>query len=692
MDGQVKKRSHSTEGGDDNSKQVLSSHISGGNVRTVRVGTVQVSKEARKMKTMSDREKNKLVSNGNTFGYGQAHTEWAKPPTEREIEKQHRASERSAFKRLTKQQKELLKKFRGKLGRDPRQERRLQTVVVTKDPWWARSQDHGASIDQQWAKADINQLIENDPHREGRASFKQNRPQNLSARVKSSQNNKQTDKLPSKYPRAPPHVYRKLKSIIFNDASLHVNVKKRQLRKLLKKKGYSPNVPELMNADPSSLDIYDRDGQNSVKYNCNRPKNCSVENRKNPSNSLQIQHMSLPDSGNNYNVNDAFIPAESFDGLKNGYAYKNGHLGVGYYLEATSAENRNLSDNDQTGMLPYDGDINEAMRRQDRDAIRKIMATRSDYRSDSQTSHAENTHTKSGKENGNHTYVNNDKQSLFRKPQEKPSKSRHQLARERRQKQIEKEQAARRDQVLRKQKPRSSESRSLNDEIDALEQEIANASTSASKVGLKKRLAQKKAILIRQERKAGQARREAERAAEAERIRKKKMQELQMSNEDVHRVHDVRNQPHSPLSQAISDFQTKSNSGIYESHSAPSRQQEFYAPHQTQQHFQPPPHQQPSMHSGQQYIQQQNYNQPTNGVYPGQYDQQQNYDQSFESTQKPNPVYGHGYGANKPREVDADNWSPGDWRNRSISHTNQVQGGVGSAPFANDYTWNKERY
>ena len=87
---------------------------------------------------------------------------------------------------------------------------------------------------------------------------------------------------------------------------------------------------------------------------------------------------------------------------------------------------------------------------------------------------------------------------------------------------------------MRKQKPRSNESGSLNDEIDALEQEIANASESASRVGLKKRLAQKKAILIRQERKEGQARREAERAAEAERIRKKKMQDLQMSNEDVH--------------------------------------------------------------------------------------------------------------------------------------------------------------
>ena len=131
---------------------------------------------------------------------------------------------------------------------------------------------------------------------------------------------------------------------------------------------------------------------------------------------------------------------------------------------------------------------------------------------------------------------------------------------------------------MRKQKPRSSESRSLNDEIDALEQEIANASTSASKVGLKKRLAQKKAILIRQERKEGQARREAERAAEAERIRKKKMQELQMSNEDVHRMHDVRNQPHSPLSQAISDFQTKSNSGIYESHS-PHHDSKNFMPH-----------------------------------------------------------------------------------------------------------------
>ena len=68
------------------------------------------------------------------------------------------------------------------------------------------------------------------------------------------------------------------------------------------------------------------------------------------------------------------------------------------------------------------------MRRQDRDAIRKIMATRSDYRSDGQTSHAGNAHTKYDKENGNHTYVNNDKQSLFRKHQEKPSKSRHQLA------------------------------------------------------------------------------------------------------------------------------------------------------------------------------------------------------------------------------------------------------------------------
>ena len=52
--------------------------------------------------------------------------------------------------------------------------------------------------------------------------------------------------------------------------------------------------------------------------------------------------MSLSDSGDNYNVNDAFIPSESFDGLKNGYAYKNGHLGVGYYLEATTLKTKNF--------------------------------------------------------------------------------------------------------------------------------------------------------------------------------------------------------------------------------------------------------------------------------------------------------------------------------------------------------------
>ena len=244
---------------------------------------------------------------------------------------------------------------------------------------------------------------------------------------------------------------------------------------------------------------------------------------------------------------------------------------------------------------------------------------------------------------------------------------------------------------MRKQKPRSSESGSLNDEIDALEQEIANASTSASRVGLKKRLAQKKAILIRQERKAGQARREAERAAEAERIRKKKMQDckcrmktfIECTTYGISHILHYRKQ-----------FQTskaKSNSGIYESHSAHHDSKNFM-PHIRHSNIFNLHHINNHRCILDSSIISNKITKPTNGVYPGQYDQQQNYDQSFESTQKPNPVYGHGYGANKPREVDADNWSPGDWRNRSISHTNQVQGGVGSAPFANDYTWNKERY
>ena len=684
MDGQAKKRLHTT--GDSDDKQVLSSHIGGGNVRTVRVGTVQVSREARKLKVMSEREKNKLVSNGNTFGYGAAHTEWAKPPTEREIEKQHRAAERSAFKKLTKQQKDLLKVFRAKLGRDPRQERRLQVVPVAKDPWWAKNENCEASIDQQWAKADIDQLIENDPHREGRTSFKQNHSSTLSACAPSSRNNKQMEKKRSKFPKAPPHVYRKLKSIIFNDASLHINVKKRQLRKLLKKKGYSPNVPELMDAELSPLDEQSCGAEGYVEPNRGRLDNCHRLSHQEPSQSLQIQNMSLPDSENNYNINDTFIPSESFNGLKNGYAYKNGHLGVGYYLEVADTVDNNCRGDDQSAALPYNGDINEAMRHQDRDAIRKIMATRSDYRNDSRNSNAENAQRKAGKENGVYDCANNEKQSLFRKPQQKTLKSRHQMARERRQKQIEKEQAMRRDQVLRKQKSRANESGSLHDEIDALEREIANASTSASKVGLKKRLAQKKAILIRQERKAGQARREAERAAEADRIRKKKIQDLQMLDEDAHNMHDVRHQQHSPLSQAISDFHAKGNSNGYTNHPIAPNNQDFYPPQQRQQHFQPPTYHEQPTHSRQQYHQQHNYDQHTNGASPG------NYDEPFRYGQQPNPVYGHGHGPNKPREVDADNWSPGDWRNKSMSRTNQMQGGVGSAPFANDYTWNKERY
>ena len=109
-------------------------------------------------------------------------------------------------------------------------------------------------VDQQWVEADIHQLIENDSHRQGRMGFKNNR----------NSNNKK------KLPLAPPHVYRKLKSIIFNDVSLHINVKKRQLKKLLKKKGYSSDVPELRRdyvADVDDDNTYDDDYNNVQTQN-----------------------------------------------------------------------------------------------------------------------------------------------------------------------------------------------------------------------------------------------------------------------------------------------------------------------------------------------------------------------------------------------------------------------------------------
>ena len=75
------------------------------------------------------------------------------------------------------------KGFRAKLGRDPRQERRSSSFryrsLVGKNENWKL--DRPAR-----AKADIDQLIENDRHREGRTSFKQNHPSTPSACVPSS--------------------------------------------------------------------------------------------------------------------------------------------------------------------------------------------------------------------------------------------------------------------------------------------------------------------------------------------------------------------------------------------------------------------------------------------------------------------------------------------------------------------------
>ena len=256
---------------------------------------------------------------------------------------------------------------------------------------------------------------------------------------------------------APPHVYRKLKSIIFNDVSLHINVKKRQLKKLLKKKGYSSDVPELRRdyvADVDDDNTYDDDynnvqTQNDIVeehiYSNNNDSNMKINSR-----SFNVQNITLPSSQNNYNAGEAFIPSEDFTGLKDGYAFKNGHLGVGYYLEGSSNNNNNNNNGSSNNMgidnvnvveedLPYGGDINEAMRLQDRDAVRKIMATRSDYRSDSRNSDV----SSGNKENGTASHTTTRQQaSLFKQVNKKPAKSRHQLARERRQKQIEKEQAA----------------------------------------------------------------------------------------------------------------------------------------------------------------------------------------------------------------------------------------------------------
>ena len=660
MDGQ-----QSTSAGNDE----RSSHLTGGNVRTVRVGAVSVSKEARKMKAASGRERAKLVSNlvsnGNTFG--QSHTEWAKPPTEKEVQRIHRAAERRAIKKLSEEHRRLLQQFREVLGRDPRQQKRLQQFsmlpkVVHDDELAILSSGRRAepsvhiyhknlaggvsvegceqvapkSASQQWSEnyyknTRHNHEMHNEDQPVRSQYYQDEQPQQRHEEGRNGGKSKSRK-------RAPPSVFRKLKSIIYNDVSVPESVKEKQFRRLLRSKGYSDEGV----------------GSNS---NGDRKPVGRVPVRK-----QQEDH--------------GVRPADDECG------------------------------DQSAGGLPYGGDINAAMSAQDRPAIRAIMNARSDYRQSEDTPYAEGA-TRSQAE----TEKENSQAHRQGQASAPPRKSRRESVQERRKRIIEREQAQREAQLNRKREQRGNSNRGgIYGEIEDLEGQIANTNSAATKVGLKKRLAQKKAVLVRQERKANQAAREAQRAAEDQRKRQAKV-DAQKEFEQSLGQDSGTHHPGSPLGRAVRDFEH--NGGMYDplrqgqgqaqgyqqNHPAQQQQQfdhqragynqNFEYSHGQQQHGQP----QYAQHGQQQYNQQSgNSHLPSSyGHAPAPQQMHQNYQNSrnYAKNTLDSQQGGQMSSSGTPRkEIDAQNWSPATPRIRE----REKIGGVQSAPFANDYTWDKERW
>ena len=637
-----------------------SSHLTGGNVRTVRVGEVQVGMEARKIKRASEKQKDSLLSNGNTFGGGRGHEEWAKAPTEKEIAKMHRQAERRAMHNMPERQRQILKQFRERLGRDPRQQKRLQQYSITPQVTRENNQSvseasvqfyhkgldghrtveetsRSKSFSQQWTEENITKSQNREKRysqmqqaRDGEnedtapvATFDENQPvkgfgggsnQRKWNESRGYDAKPQKGGCKKKLPKAPNSVFRKLKGIIYNDGSLHPDVKVKQFRRLLRSKGYSDEGVE----ERSSL----RDGSSC---NSNRRAVGSVP----VVNKVRNQRLQADVEGGS---------------------------------QTTACE----------GELPYGGDINAAMSAQDRPAIRKIMASRSDYK------------TGASDDNGETHHAVQTEVPPMRSC--KPTKSRHQLAQEKREALLAKEKLALETVVERKRMQQSgSHSRGgIYGDIEALEEKIRNANSAATKGGLKKQLAQKKAILVRQERQAKQAEREAQRAHEAEKKRQASLAAQQAQEEERY----ANASPDSPLARAMASF--SSGHGVYGNAS------------ESEQMRQPPV-----------LFDDQNMNCnriPYDGGFADkpyglqEHDQRANGGRSVTVTDTqpyvkgPSAPFAHGasmpYGSPQRsesiREIDPQNWSP---ELQLQAHQRRDQrGGVSSAPFANDYTWNQERY
>lgn len=306
-----------------------------------------------------------------------------------------RASERKAYRQLAEQHRKLLDKYRACIGSDRRQQARLRRFSAL--PQVLDDNEQSASSVRGSEGVSVTGHVPRDFDHPSSSNLQESARRQPETPNQDAQDGSQMKARKSDNPKAPLQVLRKLKSIAFHDESVPHEVKVRQLRALLRRKGFSDQGLESFLGEAP-------------------PHPPSPSFRENP---VDAAHS---EDDQTYTL----------------------------YGQGVVKKAKDIFTTEERPVTPPAGAVNS---REDR--------------------HAE--------------------------------------VRRKREKQERKRQAALAQKIQRKTNTHSMGDDSLHMQISSLEKQIAEATSAASKYGLKKQLAAKKAILVRQERQAEQRKREAER-------------------------------------------------------------------------------------------------------------------------------------------------------------------------------------
>jgi len=258
--------------------KALEGHVSGGRMRTVHVGEVDVAAHNRRQRAGKGDSIEKVSSNGNTFGAGTGDTRGDIGGGSKALEgrklaeakaRQQRDSERRAMRALAPEHRATLQEAREALGRDARQERRLRRVPPLSDAEQAAAMEAvaraqgagdgaGAAAAAPFDPTDMDAvyarslaLLEANEQalsgggagaaaalREGGGGgfggFDGGGGDAPPAPAAAPAHKKKGGR-----PKAPPGVFRKLKAIVYSDSTVPEAILAKQFARLLRQKGYS---------------------------------------------------------------------------------------------------------------------------------------------------------------------------------------------------------------------------------------------------------------------------------------------------------------------------------------------------------------------------------------------------------------------------------------------------------------------